>query len=134
MKSSTRDISYPPGAHVHYKVIGKGEYWVRTPSNLTGNPIPGSGTSITATRLFDLLNLKPTMVNDSSEVALEKLRRGEIGIDDQRADNRERDTAANHDDRAGADGQVVQPLDKTHDSRDPLFPKGAPTRQAGDCS
>jgi hypothetical protein len=38
----------------------------------------GSGTSITAARLFDLLKLKPAMVNDSSEVALEKLRRGEI--------------------------------------------------------
>jgi TRAP-type uncharacterized transport system substrate-binding protein len=38
----------------------------------------GSGTSITSTRLFDLLKLKPTLVNDSSEVALEKLRRGEI--------------------------------------------------------
>jgi TRAP-type uncharacterized transport system substrate-binding protein len=38
----------------------------------------GSGTSITAARLFDLLKLKPTLVNDSSEVALEKLRRGEI--------------------------------------------------------
>ena len=38
----------------------------------------GSGTSITAARLFDLLKLKPVLVNDSSEVALEKLRRGEI--------------------------------------------------------
>src|SRR5205823_11300811 len=38
----------------------------------------GSGTSVTATRLFELLKLKPTLVNDGSEVALEKLRRGEI--------------------------------------------------------
>ena len=38
----------------------------------------GSGTSITATRLFDLLKLTVTMVNDSQEVALDKLRRGEI--------------------------------------------------------
>src|SRR5438132_1217785 len=35
----------------------------------------GSGTSITATRLFDLLKLTVTMVNDSQEVALDKLRR-----------------------------------------------------------
>jgi len=38
----------------------------------------GSGTSITASRLFDLLKLKPTILNDSSEIALDKLRRGEI--------------------------------------------------------
>jgi TRAP-type uncharacterized transport system substrate-binding protein len=38
----------------------------------------GSGTAITATRLFDLLKLPVTVVNDSQEVALDKLRRGEI--------------------------------------------------------
>src|SRR5436189_978222 len=38
----------------------------------------GSGTSITATRLFDVLKLTVTMVNDSQEVALDKLRWGEI--------------------------------------------------------
>jgi uncharacterized protein len=38
----------------------------------------GSSTSLTAARLFDLLKLKPTLVNDSSEIAIEKLRRGEI--------------------------------------------------------
>ena len=38
----------------------------------------GSGTSITSRRLFDLLKLTVTMVNDSQDVALDKLRRGEI--------------------------------------------------------
>jgi len=38
----------------------------------------GSGTSITSSRLFDLLKLTVTMVNDSQDVALDKLRRGEI--------------------------------------------------------
>ena len=38
----------------------------------------GSGTSITASRVFGLLKLNATMVNDSQEVALDKLHRGEI--------------------------------------------------------
>jgi uncharacterized protein len=38
----------------------------------------GSGTAITANRLFDLLRLKVQQTNDSQEVALEKLRKGEI--------------------------------------------------------
>jgi len=38
----------------------------------------GSGTAITASRLFDLLNVPVTVVNDSQEVALDKLRKGEI--------------------------------------------------------
>ena len=38
----------------------------------------GSGTAITAVRLFDLLKVPVTVVNDSQEVALEKLRKGEI--------------------------------------------------------
>src|SRR5258707_4348484 len=38
----------------------------------------GSGTTTTATRLFVLLKLTVTMVNDSQEVALDKLRRAEI--------------------------------------------------------
>ena len=38
----------------------------------------GSATAITATRLFDLLKLKPTLVNDSSEIAFDKLRTGEV--------------------------------------------------------
>src|SRR3954454_1332450 len=38
----------------------------------------GSGTSITAERLFEMLKLPVTVTNDSQEVALDKLRRGEI--------------------------------------------------------
>jgi uncharacterized protein len=38
----------------------------------------GSGTAITARRLFDFLKIPAVVVNDSQEVALEKLRRGEI--------------------------------------------------------
>src|SRR5260221_6487382 len=38
----------------------------------------GSGTAVTATRLFEMLKLKVNMTNDSQEIALEKLRRGEI--------------------------------------------------------
>src|SRR5205823_272431 len=40
--------------------------------------IRGSGTSITAGRLFEMLNIPVTVTNDSQEVALDKLRRGEI--------------------------------------------------------
>src|SRR5260221_10520697 len=38
----------------------------------------GSGTAITASRLFDQLKVPVTVINDSEEVALEKLRKGEI--------------------------------------------------------
>jgi TRAP-type uncharacterized transport system substrate-binding protein len=38
----------------------------------------GSGTAITATRLFASLKIPVTVTNDSQEVALDKLRRGEI--------------------------------------------------------
>ncbi len=38
----------------------------------------GSGTAITAAYLFDLLKLRVTVTNDSTEVALEKLRSGSI--------------------------------------------------------
>ena len=38
----------------------------------------GSGTAITASRLFDLFKVPVTVVNDSQEVALDKLRKGEI--------------------------------------------------------
>jgi TRAP-type uncharacterized transport system substrate-binding protein len=38
----------------------------------------GSGTAITASRLFDLLKVPVTVVNDNQEIALDKLRRGEI--------------------------------------------------------
>src|SRR6516225_1415747 len=38
----------------------------------------GAGTAITAGRLFDLLKIPVTVTNDDQEVALEKLRKGEI--------------------------------------------------------
>lgn len=38
----------------------------------------GSGTAVTAGRVFDLLNIPVQPTNDSQELALEKLRRGEI--------------------------------------------------------
>jgi uncharacterized protein len=38
----------------------------------------GAGTAITATRLFELLNIPVAATNDDQEVALDKLRRGEI--------------------------------------------------------
>ena len=38
----------------------------------------GTGTAITTARLFDLLKIPITMTNDDQEVALEKLRKGEI--------------------------------------------------------
>lgn len=40
--------------------------------------VQGSSTALTASRLFDLLNIKPKMATDSQPVALEKLRKGEI--------------------------------------------------------
>ena len=40
--------------------------------------VRGSGTSITAGRLFEMLKIPVTFTNDSQEVALDKLRRGEI--------------------------------------------------------
>ncbi|MBV8506226.1 MAG: transporter, partial [Alphaproteobacteria bacterium] len=38
----------------------------------------GAGTAITAARLFELLNIPVTAINDDQEVALDKLRRGDI--------------------------------------------------------
>lgn len=38
----------------------------------------GSGTAITAGRLFEMLKVPVTAMNDSQEIALDKLRRGEI--------------------------------------------------------
>jgi uncharacterized protein len=38
----------------------------------------GAGTSVTASRLFDLLGIAATTTNDDPEQALEKLRRGEV--------------------------------------------------------
>ena len=40
--------------------------------------LSGAGTGITAARLFELLNIPVIMTNDDQEVALEKLRKGEI--------------------------------------------------------
>jgi len=40
--------------------------------------LPGSGTAITATRVFEMLQIPVTVTNDTQEVALDKLRRGEI--------------------------------------------------------
>jgi uncharacterized protein len=40
--------------------------------------VRGSGTSITAARLFEMLKIPVAVTNDPSEVALDKLRRGEI--------------------------------------------------------
>ncbi len=37
-----------------------------------------SGTTVTASRVFDLLQIQVNLANDSQEVALDKLRRGEI--------------------------------------------------------
>ncbi len=47
-------------------------------SNKVNVDLRGSGTAITARRLFDLLKISVTVTNDSQEVALDKLRRGEI--------------------------------------------------------
>jgi len=38
----------------------------------------GSGTSITATRIFEMLKIPVSLTNDSEDVALDKLRRGDI--------------------------------------------------------
>jgi TRAP-type uncharacterized transport system substrate-binding protein len=40
--------------------------------------LPGAGTAITAARLFELLKIPVIMTNDDQEVALEKLRKGDI--------------------------------------------------------
>lgn len=48
-------------------------------SNQTVNvDLRGSGTAVTASRLFDLLKITATMTTDNQEVALQKLRKGEI--------------------------------------------------------
>ena len=38
----------------------------------------GSGTAITSSRIFELLQVRPNLVHDNPEVALEKLRKGDI--------------------------------------------------------
>ena len=51
-------------------------------ADLTGKTVNvdalGSGTAITAARLFELLQLKPNFAHDNQEIALEKLRKGDI--------------------------------------------------------
>lgn len=39
---------------------------------------PASGTAITATRIFDFLTIAPNFSNDTEQVALEKLKKGDI--------------------------------------------------------
>jgi len=55
---------------------------IKTVANLANQKVnvdaQGSGTAITANRVFDILRLKVQQTNDSQEVALEKLRKGEI--------------------------------------------------------
>jgi uncharacterized protein len=50
--------------------------------NLAGQTVnidrTGSGTAITATRIFDLLQIRPNFANDSQQVALDKLKKGDI--------------------------------------------------------
>jgi uncharacterized protein len=40
--------------------------------------VKGSGTAVTATRLFDLLGIKATLATDNQAVAVQKLRQGQI--------------------------------------------------------
>lgn len=55
---------------------------IKTIGDLAGKTVNvdalGSGTAITASRIFDLLQLKPTLTHDNPEVALEKLRKGDV--------------------------------------------------------
>jgi TRAP-type uncharacterized transport system substrate-binding protein len=55
---------------------------IKAVSDLAGQAVNvdvrGSGTAVTATRLFDLLNVKVKMTTDNQAVALQKLRQGEI--------------------------------------------------------
>jgi TRAP-type uncharacterized transport system substrate-binding protein len=55
---------------------------IKTVSDLANQKVNvdlrGAGTAITAARLFDLLKIPVTTINDDQEVALDKLRKGEI--------------------------------------------------------
>jgi uncharacterized protein len=55
---------------------------IKSVSDLAGQPVnvdvKGSGTAVTASRLFSLLGIQAKFATDSQPVALEKLRRGEI--------------------------------------------------------
>ena len=55
---------------------------IKTITDLSGQTVNvdlrASGTAVTASRLFDLLKITATLTNDNQEVALQKLRKGEI--------------------------------------------------------
>ncbi|HEY8612938.1 MAG TPA: TAXI family TRAP transporter solute-binding subunit [Roseomonas sp.] len=55
---------------------------VARPQDLAGRPVnvdvAGSGTAMTASLIFDALGIAPQLTNDPQDVALDKLRRGEI--------------------------------------------------------
>jgi len=55
---------------------------IKTVADLSGQKVnvnlPGSGTDITAARLFDQLKLSVTVAHDAPQVALERLRKGDI--------------------------------------------------------
>jgi uncharacterized protein len=55
---------------------------IKSIADLAGQTVnidrPGSGTAITATRIFDLLQINPKVANDTEQVAFEKLKRGDI--------------------------------------------------------
>ena len=55
---------------------------IASAADLTGKRVEmdarGTGTSLTATVIFDALGVKPIVLNDDSETALAKLKRGEV--------------------------------------------------------
>ena len=55
---------------------------IQSVADLAGQTVnidrPGSGTAITAARVFDLLKIAATLSNDTEQVALERLKKGEI--------------------------------------------------------
>lgn len=55
---------------------------IKSISDLSGQivnvGVQGSGTALTATRLFSILRVNPKIANDSQDAALQKLRNGEI--------------------------------------------------------
>jgi uncharacterized protein len=63
-----------------FHLLARGD--IKTIADLAGQKINvdlrGAGTGITAARLFELLKIPVTATNDDQEVALEKLRKGDI--------------------------------------------------------
>jgi len=55
---------------------------IKSIADLAGRTVnierPESGTAITATRVFDLLQIAPNLSNDTEQVALERLKKGDI--------------------------------------------------------